>query len=186
MTVWILHLPFTPDDEAQITKRDTLELPFGDVADLSRITSEAQARQLVKTLHPELPPEAIMRQVDRFWHRYMTLGKEDIIAVPMTQSKKVMIAEVTGPYRHAVGEQGKDLHLIPVTWKAGPIEMKKFARHKSLFAGEGLREVTDKEERIAIRNFLPHGYNRFVKLRWLLVIFFIMGAIKAIEHVMHP
>ncbi len=44
------------------------------------------------------------------------LHNEDIIAVPLMARQEVALAEVTGRYHYQVGENGEDMHLMPVKW----------------------------------------------------------------------
>ncbi len=182
MTVWVLHQPLTPQEEANIEQRTHLTLPFDNLPDLSRVTSEATCHHLLSKLHPELPPESITGMLDRVWKQYRLLHLEDILAVPLPASKSVALAHVTGPYEYSVGPEGSDIHRIPVGWykRLSPRLTTKHANVFSVRSGAML-EIENREVRIAILDQLPHSYNRFVKWKWLLVVFFGLGMLRMIE-----
>ena len=180
MTIWILHQQLSPDEEATIRERAELVLPFEGLPDLSLVKSPAQALQLLKVLHPGDPPETLTRRLDKFWNQYYGMHKEDIITVPLKARGEVVIATVSGSYRYRVGGQGEDIHLVPVTWYEVRVPLQKFKKHKDMFVerSEKLLEVTDAESRIAIRDWLPHSYNRFSRWKWILVFFFVLNLIS--------
>jgi len=179
MSIWVLHQSLSPDEESHIEQREHLVLPFDGLPDLSAVASQLQCRHLMQLLYPDDPPEAITRRVDRLWPRYSGLQKEDIIAVPLASRKAVALAEVGGKYLYRVGVSGEAMHLIPVTWHKA-VSLRSLYKHKDLFerTGEPMMEVTRAEARIAIRDHLPHSYNRFAKWKWLLVVFFLMGLVR--------
>jgi len=174
MTAWLLRLPLSAEEEAHIGERDTLPLPFDGIPALSSISGLLQAKHLVKSLYPDDPPEAIMMRVDRFWKIYKELQPEDLIAVPLSDG--LALAEINGRYRY------EDGHHIPVTWRKAHLPLAKFRKHKAaLDAPAPMSEITDKELRVALREQLPHGYNRFVKMKWLLVVFFALGLVHIVQ-----
>jgi len=178
MTIWVLQQNLTPEEEKHIQERAHLLLPFDGLPDLSTITSPLMGRQLIKALHPDDPPEAVTRRFEYFWNRYSNLQIEDIIVVPLRASQQAALAEVMGIYQYRVGEAGADVHLIPVKWHKR-VPLSKFRKHKELFASaEPMVEVANAEARVALRDHLPHSYNRFAKWKWLLVIFFLMGLVR--------
>ena len=180
MTIWVLRQEFTPEEEAHIFERTDLFLPFGNLPDLTHVTTPQEARQLLKVLYPNDPPEAITRRLDRFWEKFTSLQLDDLVVVPLPALKQVVLAEISGPYHYRVGDDGGDVHMIPVRWYSKRIPMRKFAKHKEIFSeiNPPLSEVTIAEIRVFIREHLPHGYNRFAKFKWLLAVFFAMGLLR--------
>ncbi len=180
MSMWLLHQTLSADEEARICERTDLVLPFEGLPDLTHVTNQAEARKLLGILHPDEPPESINRRLERFWQRFSNLQIEDIIAVPLEHAREVVIAEVTGHYHYAVGDKGSDIHLIPVRWYDKRIPLSKLAKYKEVFGsgGPAMQEITAVDVRTAVRDHLPHSYNRFVKMKWLLVIFFAMSLIR--------
>ena len=187
MSIWILHQRMTEDEEAHIFERKHLHLPFDGLPDLSQVSSPAQAMQLLRVLYPGEPPESLARRRDRFWNLFSGIQVEDIIAVPLKASRQVVLAEVTGRYQYDVGDKGSDIHLIPVKWYESRIPMGKFSKHKEIFLaqGEAMVEVTAQEARIAIRDKLPHKYNRFARWKWLLMLFFLMNILAMLTQGTH-
>lgn len=180
MTIWILHQKLTQEEEQNILASTHLQLPFDGLPDLSRVSSSAQAMQLLRMLHPDEPPESIANRLDRFWGQFSGLHKEDLIAVPLKASGQVALATATSSYEYAVGDKGADIHRVPVTWYMRLIPLARFGKHKSVFSegGSTMYEVTAQDTRVAIRDKLPHAYNRFAKWKWLLVIFMAMGLMQ--------
>lgn len=185
MTVWVLHRQLTPQEEAEIAQHTYLELPFEGVPDLSAVTSQGHAMQLLRLLHPDDPPESLTRRMDRFWDIYGGLHKEDLIAVPLKGRGEMALAEVTGGYEYKVGERGADVHLIPVKWHERRIPLTRLSKHKEIFdGGRAMYEVVTLEARTALRDYLPHSYNRFVRMKWLLALFFLMNLIGMLKSLM--
>lgn len=178
MTVWLLHLPLSPADEAQLRERTALPLPLGDAPDLTGLTSLSGCRQRLHTLHPDEPPEALRRRTERLWTLYAGVQKDDIIAVPLPARRQLALAEVTGPYRHEPDAPADRRHLIPVTWQKKPLRITARFRDDCAPSGPAMAEVEDSALRIAIRDTLPRPYNRFARWKWLMALTFALGALQ--------
>ncbi|NBO18784.1 MAG: hypothetical protein EBV03_06085 [Proteobacteria bacterium] len=173
MSVWILQQP------ENATAQPYVQLPYEGLPDLSEVASPAQAMKLLRLLHPGEPPETLSRKFEGFWHSFTTLAPDDVIAVVM--GNNVALAEVTGRYEYRVGEGGGDLHLMPVTWhETQPrSSYKKFAY---MFEGKApLREIHDRDERIAILERLPRAYNRFRGFKWILQFFLVLSLLQLLR-----
>jgi hypothetical protein len=184
MSIWVLHASFTPDEEAHIKERTYLPLPFTGLPDLSVINGQIECRHLLQALNPDDPPEAITRKVEQIWRIYAGLQPEDIIVVPLKSRQEVALAEVTQRYHYQVGADGDDVHQVKVKWHDARIKFWTLRKHKEILDERGgkLREIGNAEARIIIRDRLPHSYNRFVKWKWLLIFFFVMGLISRLKH----
>ncbi|MDE3036893.1 MAG: hypothetical protein KGJ21_00345 [Pseudomonadota bacterium] len=180
MTIWILRQAITPDEEAHVAGRVHLVLPFGEAPDLSGISDLAALRRLLQALHPEDPPETITRRAERIWPLYNGMAIEDIIAVPLPSRRELALAEVTGRYHYQVGAGGADVHLVPVKWHDKRVSYGALRRYPELLAPERppMFEVGSPKARVLIRDRLPHCYNRFARWKWLLALFFAMGAVR--------
>lgn len=183
MTVWVLRQTLDADEEARIFERTELRLPFDGLPDLTQVSNAQEARRLLALLHPDEPPEATARRVERFWHRFSTLQLEDVIAVPLPLSRKLALATVVGHYRYETAADGGDIHLIPVRWHEKFIPLTKFSKHKELFdpANPPMYEVDSAEARASLREQLPHGYNRFAKWKWLMALFFALSLLRMLQ-----
>lgn len=179
MTVWVLHQALTPEEEATLDQRDRVVLPFAGLPDLSQVPDFWKLKEAIAALNPDWPPETVSRLAERHWQLFEALQPEDIIAVPLPARQEVLLAEVSGKYGYQVGEDGQDVHTVQVTWYKQRVPLAKFGKHKAIFdvRGESLYEVADIEARTAIRNHLPHGYVKFVRLKKLLIVFLIFEAI---------
>lgn len=184
MTVWIMHLELSAQEEANVEQRLRLLLPFEGMPDLSRLNSVRQCKDLVQLLHPDAPPETISRLAERVWRIFATLQKEDIIAVPLPHSRQLALASVTDGYTYRVDEKGEDEHSIGVTWYARRVSLSRFKKHKELFAEgkEQLVEVENKEARATIHTQLPYSYNRFAKIKWILLILLMLKLVGFALH----
>lgn len=188
MSIWILHQRLTSQEEDTIRQRDTLELPFNDVPDLSEVSSPAQCRQLMQSLHPDDPPEALRLKTERVWTLFSGLQREDIVAVPLQQRRQLALAEVTGRYRYEVAADGADRHLIPVTWVQKPVPFRALREHKEWLdpKRDAMFEINDAKARIAIRDRLPHSYNRFARFKWVFVVLMVViGIVRLVTRIEH-
>jgi predicted Mrr-cat superfamily restriction endonuclease len=180
MTIWVLRQTLSEAEEASIFERKDLVLPFDGLPDLTHVENQAQAKKLLAVLYPGEPPESLNNRLHKFWHRFTTLQIEDLLVVPLVHAREIVIAEVTGHYHYSVGEHGSDIHLIPVRWYDKRIKFKKLSKHKSLFSegNPAMLEIEDAEARTSIRDHLPHSYNRFAKIKWLLMFFFALSLVR--------
>lgn len=177
MSIWILRQQLTADEEAHLTTRPYIILPFDHIPDLSSVVNAQELRDILQALDPEAPPESINMKLERIWQQYTSLHMEDVVVVPLTHSKKVAIGEISGRYHYKVDENGKDVHTMGINWHPQLISHLVFGKHKHLFTNNfTMQEVTDKEARIKIMDQLPRSYNRFAKWKWVLMIFLIMQA----------
>ena len=183
MTLWILHQSVTAEDEVNITGQQFVNLPFGNLPDLSEISTPQQARELLSALNPDDPPETIVRKLDRFWPVYTGLHFDDLIVLPLYGAEEAVFAKVTGGYQYAVGENGQDIHRVPVEFHDKRVPLNKFKKYAELFVRSEPKmiEVTNAAARIMIREQLPYSYNRFAKFKWLLVIFFLMNLVRMLS-----
>ncbi len=179
MSIWVLRQEMTPEDEKGVFERSDLVLPFGQLPDLSLVKSPLAARNLMKMLYPAEPPESLARRVDRFWSQFSGVQVEDLIVVKLPTLNVAVIATVSGKYHYEVGDKGSDIHLIPVRWHDKEIKLSRF-KHKEIFdpTNPPMMEVMEPEVRVALRDYLPHNYNRFAKFKWLLALFFAMTLVR--------
>ena len=172
MTVWLLHLNLTPEEESCISERDSLPLPFENLPDLSMVRSEQECRHLLMALVPDAAPETVTRQLERVWSLYGGLHEEDIIAVPLPHRQEVGLAEITGRYRYQAEDSRP--HTVPVKWHGKRVPFSAFRKQQDVLkpGREQMHEIQSAQMRVIIRDRLPHGYNRFVRWKWILIIFF--------------
>ena len=180
MTIWILHQKMTAQEEAQITEQTILQLPFNELPDLSDLLNKNEAQQMIKTLFPHEPPESINRRCDFMWNIFSQLHPEDIIVIPLPMAQEIVLAEITGTYKHQVGSHGEDIHCVPVKFYPKRTKLNAFRKHKEIFdaGADHMVEVTNMQARIAIRDQLPHSYNRFVKYKWLIGFFMLLSILR--------
>jgi hypothetical protein len=140
---------------------------------------------MLQLLHPDAPPEQITRQLEKTWKIYENIHPEDVIAVALPGKKEVVLAEITGPYGYRVGEKGEDIHFVPVKWHNKRISFSKLLKHKELTSPPaGMREIHEPATRIAVRDRLPHSYNRFAAFKWIIVIFIAWHMIERFRHML--
>jgi predicted Mrr-cat superfamily restriction endonuclease len=187
MSVWVLHQELTPQEEETILERTHLLLPFEGLPDLSFVNSKEECTRLIRSLFTGDAPETVALKADRIWTQFSEIQMEDTIAVPLPASEAVAIARVSGRYCYHVDGNKEDAHLIPVTWFGNTVKLKQFGSSRSLFNKGTSRfyQVTSRPDRIAILNRLPHKYNRFVKLKWLVIIFMALGAVRLYVRITH-
>ncbi len=187
MSVWVLHQTLTPEEESKIRERDYIVLPLDNLPDLTEVSSQSEFRVMLQKLYPELPPESLQRIIHKNWKLYHDLHPEDVVAVPLKSKPEVMIAEITGDYQYRVDHKGRDVHTVPVKWHEKTISRRGLIKYKALFDEQGDRmfEVDNKEARTVIREKLPHAYNRFVPLKWLIILFLLWNAYRYMMQTFH-
>jgi predicted Mrr-cat superfamily restriction endonuclease len=172
MTIWIVHIKLSPDEEVHIGERSHLPLPFGDLPDLSGVSSPAQARQVIRNLYHDDPPESHSRRFDSFWNAFSGLQREDIIVVPLPIANELAFAEVMEPYSYSASEG----HRAQVTWYRLRVTGRKLGKYKDVFAEGSIKifEVKDVETKNAIRGWLSHSHQKFGWMKWLIIIYPLM------------
>lgn len=180
MSAWILHQLVSPDEEANIERRERLLLPFDGVPDLSFVGSVGELAKMLRTLNPELPVETIHRRSERYFDYYQGLQPDDLVAVPLHARKEIALGKITGRYGYEVGANGEDVHSIGVNWYGVRVPLARLGKYKPLFDNyrERLIEITDIDARNALRKWLPVSYNRFAKWKWLLALLFAIQIIS--------
>jgi predicted Mrr-cat superfamily restriction endonuclease len=180
MSVWIIRQNLSADEESRILEQPYILLPFEGVPDLSTVSNPYQLRTILKTLHPDAPPETITREESRIWEQFTHIQADDTVVVPLPYRRQVAIAQITGRYEYAVGEGGRDEHKVPVTWNAKLLDQSVFAPNLLANAGK-MSEVTDRDARIKIRDQMPHSYNRFAKWRWIAALLVGLQALSMLQ-----
>ncbi|MDX1975516.1 MAG: hypothetical protein SFT92_07570 [Rickettsiales bacterium] len=165
MSVWAYHRAWGAAEEAQLTQRDRLTLPFDGMPDFTGALSQSAYRQRLQEQLPELPPESLRTLLDRSWGLYSAVHEEDVIAVSLPIAGEVAVAQVTGDYRYDNG-----MHTIGVNWLAKRFLLARLKRHPALIPGEGMSLITLQQTKNLLREQLPHSYNRFAKWKWLIVL----------------
>lgn len=173
MSIWVLHLPMSEAEEKAVTAREFLPVPLSGLPDLTLVTNASECKHLLSAMHPDEPPETLNRRAERVWRLRSQVVEEDIIAVPLPGKSELALAEVTGPYAYRLDEKGGDVHGYPVKWHEKRVPFRAYMRHKEvLTAGsEPMRELVQRELAAPIRDRLPHPWNRFVWIKWILVVF---------------
>lgn len=183
MTVWIAHQELTAEEEENLAGRPYIVVPWKDLPDLSAIHSRDGMKSLLQSLMPDAPPETVGTRLAAIWPIFKNVHPEDLVAVPLPMSKKLLIGEVTGGY-HYIKEQG--LHSFPVQWQEKPVPMIRFGRMAEKFSDttRGVYEVDDVKLRTRIRDFVPLGHNRFRHFKWILGIAFLMQLARLAHRVL--
>lgn len=163
-----MKLALTQAQENALTQHGALPLPYGDMPELTGVTSAADMRRLLTSLNPDAPPETIQRQVDRHWNIFGQLAIEDIIVVPYAHSNDASLAQVVKPYAYRT-EGGDDIHVVEVQWVKTNIPRRKFGiANRIIKQANGLQLVEHMDDRKLIYRQLDRPYNRFASWLWLL------------------
>lgn len=181
MSVWVLHQPVGAEEEAQITTRPMLTMPWQGIPNLGGIHQQPELRKLIAQMMPDAPPETITLRTQVVWKGFSELQKEDLIAVPLPQSKWLALAEITGAYHYQPASVGKAAtHGYPVRWFSKTVPLSRFGKDIALLTDDSvpLWEVENAKLRNLIRDQVPLGYNRFRKLRWLLALAFVIHLVR--------
>lgn len=168
MSVWLLHMPLSRQEEEQVSQRELLPLPFGDAPDLRATSGLHALKQALATMHPDAPPETIHRRAAPVWEQYEALQREDVVAVPLPHRKQAAVAEVIDPYVYQPDAVAPMRHAMRVQWAQKYTSWRAFERDAPMLR---LEEVKDQKQRVRLRACLPYRYNRFARWRWILAVF---------------
>lgn len=184
MSVWILTQQLSAEEQQAIASQTYLKLPFDELPDLSTIANPREFRFLLERLNPDAPPETIQLQLDRVWAQFAGLALDDVVVVPLPDIGEAAIGRISGRYHYHVGEGGKDIHTIPVSWYSKRYKLSSFGRDRQMIEKpyQPLQEVTDKEMREKILVKLPHSYNRFARWKWVIAAILMFKAALFLIH----
>ena len=117
-------------------------------------------------LHPDAPPETIIRQADIHWSRYNQLAAGDLIVLPLAD-KKFALGEIVTPYHYRV-ERGGDAHYATIRWLETSIPYRKLSGLAPLIAkGSPMYLIEQADNRKLVYRLCDHPSNRFSKIRWI-------------------
>ena len=137
MSVWVLHQPVGAEEEAQITQRLMLMMPWQGIPNLGGIHQQPELRKLIAQMMPDAPPETITLRTQVVWKGFSELQKEDIIAVPLPQGKRLALAEITGVYHYQPASVGKAAtHSYPVKWFSKTAPLSRFGKDADILTDE--------------------------------------------------
>ena len=170
-----------------LTQRGELELPYGDLPDLTAIHSESSMQQLLARFKPDAPPETLRREADNYWKILGAMEKEDIFVIPYAGRRHVALAQIIRPYLYRT-EDGRDIHTAEIQWLNPKISrMKLGSANHAINAAQGLRLMEHAEDRRPVFRLLDRPFNRFRKMMWLLKLIIALNMIMlAIRMVKNP
>lgn len=176
MSFWVLHMPETSVE----VRPPELLLPYDGVPDVTSANSQNELRRMLAAMHPNDPPERIARMAERYWSLVHRIQAEDILMVPLQTAQQVVFAESLGPVRYD-GENAR--YTLHVRWLSREVAFHRFGRARALLSSSGtpLQEVTDAQDKNAIRALLALKGTRFARWKWII---FVVIAMKALYFIL--
>lgn len=164
MSVWVAGMA-SPE---AVWELEELPLPFAGYPDLSGVGSEQEMQRLVALLHPDKPPESIIREAEKAWRIFSALAVEDLVLVPSYDTRMASLAQVVQSYRYRE-EGGEDMHSASVRWLKHHIPFRKINMLSNVLVQRySMIQVEHPDQRKQIYHLLDRPYNRFAKWRWIL------------------
>jgi restriction system protein len=186
MDIWVFRQTMTAEEEANILATDHIHIDWQDVPNLDKIREQHALRTLMRSVYADRPPEEIAILTDQVWKFAGALSVEDTVAVPLSSRREVALGEITGPYAARTDDQGRLVHTRPVKW-VRTVPMSKFYRNKDVFnpGPAQLERVSSPQARNMIRDKLPHRFNRFRRIKWLIGFLFLLRILHYIVEQVH-
>lgn len=166
-SVWLLKTDLTSLQEDNLQQETWLKLPFPGLPDLAGIASLEDMQRLLAHIDANAAPESINRRADVHW-RNLGLSNGDLVIVPLTfRQGNFAIGEVVTRYRYRVAG-GEDVHEVEVKWLLTDVPKRRLSYLTPLMDSPSrLQPVPEVEQRKQAYRLLRRGYNRFMKIRWL-------------------
>lgn len=186
--MWIIT-PAGDIGEETLFDQETLQIPLpAHLGDVSSLSSPHQLKQLLSMREPGLPPETLARMSDPIWKTTHDILPEDVILVPLYESREFAAAFVNAPLAAHEKDFGEWEYRLPVRWADGILPMSLLKPYYLVpeKSGPWLLAVDDAEARRTIRQALDLPGQRFGSLRWiasgfslLTLFYFVVGMFRS-------
>lgn len=175
MTIWM----FRPTDDRLFNQvRDHVAHIMLPITDFPKIDHEWQVRQEVQRMHSDMPPESTHLMAQPIWQFIHQIEPEDTILVLDSDHKAVHCAEVTGITHYVSDNILQDGgYQLPVQWYPDSLPMAKFMKYPAVIhhTDPWLVRIDDNALKQLLLALLPVKRKFFARMRWLIVVLFIMN-----------
>jgi restriction system protein len=116
MAVWLVRAGKSGEGEEIALTQGLAVIGWGDVGDLSDITSKAQLSDRMATAYPTAKLKTLINWGGQVWTFLKAIEKNDLVVLPLKSTSAIAIGTVTGPYVYRADLPEFARHTRTVSW----------------------------------------------------------------------
>lgn len=116
MAVWVVRAGRRGEREAFAIDNRVATVGWSAMPDLSTVANRSDMSALLSDRYPSEPPKRIQTWVGQLWRFTNEIKANDLVAIPLKLSSRVMFGAVTGPYRYRADFPEDARHTHEVQW----------------------------------------------------------------------
>lgn len=119
---WVVRAGSQGEAEASNLELGRASIGWGEVPDLSSLTSREDVRGIVDGLYPAASPQMRANTTGQLWAFRNSIAVGDLVVMPMkTRPGMLAFGRCTGPYGYDADAPGVPRHYLPVQWQPGTV-----------------------------------------------------------------
>jgi len=128
MTLWLVREGADGENEQFALENNVVAIGWGELPDLSKITSREELRELYETTYPDESKNATSNYVGQVWAFYHSISKGDLVALPLKSTGSIALGKITGKYEHHPEHPVDAKHSRSVEWIRKDVPRSDFAQ----------------------------------------------------------
>jgi len=116
MAVWLVRAGKSGEGEEIALTQGLAVISWGDIGDLSDITSKSQLSDRMAKAYPTAKPKTLINWGGQVWTFVKAIEKGDLVVLPLKSTSAIAIGTVEGPYAYRADLPEFARHTRKVTW----------------------------------------------------------------------
>jgi len=116
MAVWLIRAGKNGQREQLALEKNVSVVDWGEMPDLSNITTKEQMESLFKKQSPGSPQSRVSNYVGQLWAFRDRIKQGDLVALPLKGSPAIAIGKITGDYKYRPDLPEDARHTRPTQW----------------------------------------------------------------------
>ena len=114
---WVVRAGSLGEAEGSNLAMGRASIGWGEVPDLSGVTTREEIRAIVDGLYPEAPAQSRAVTTGQLWSFRTSILPGDLVVLPLkTEPGSLAVGRCTGSYRYAESAPEWGRHVLPVEW----------------------------------------------------------------------
>jgi restriction system protein len=116
MPVWLVRAGKNGEREDTALERNMCVIDWGELPDLSKISTREQLETLCKQHYPDSSQKQISHSVGQLWAFSNSIKENDLVVLPLKKRLAFAIGKVVGPYKYRSDMPEDARHTHAVEW----------------------------------------------------------------------
>ncbi len=117
-SVWVVRAGREGEAEASNLELGRASIGWGEVPDLSSVTSREQVREIVDGVYPDAGTQSRANMAGQIWAFRSSIAVGDLVVMPLkTQPRMLAFGRCVGSYGYDPGASEAARHYLPVQWQ---------------------------------------------------------------------